>query len=751
MRAKTSLAALVGTAVAVAAAVLMVAPIAMAHHPEIYVSLDCNGLVSYTVSADVNDSSRNNPDVRVYDDAQLTHQVGSGAFTNANQRSFTGSYSVSTSVTSVTLWPYAVGAWGNPSASHPTLGPSFTAHRPTNCKLPSTTVTAIHNAAHGVVTSVAVGSVVHDSVTVSGSGVTPTGNVTFDWFTNGSCAGNPAATSGDVALSGGSADATGFPQTVSSAGSYGFKAHYQGNSKYSPSDGDCEPLTAVDARITIGQSGTNPVNSPHTFTVFVEKNDGTGWSAASGVTINSTASGVGSITGGSCGPTGATSAAGTCTVIVNSSVPGTTTVNASGTVTVNTVSIAVSTSGYGAHDISNVKQWADAAVRTDIHNASHEVVTSVASGTVVHDKVFVTKLAGTPAGVPNPTGNVVFHRYTTIGCTGQSVDQTVAIAADGTAETSAFTATANMSYKADYQGDNNYPARSGACEPLTVTTSPTPPTPPSSSNPAIAITKNPKEQSVAAGASVTWTIVVTNTGNVTLTNVRVVDPEAPDCAKTSAQIPALSSMAPGASLSYTCTRANVTVSFTNVATDIGTPPSGSDVTATDSAHVTVTPLTPPTPPTPPKPPVVKVIHPKIMITKNPKSQTVAIGVAARWTIKVKNTGDVVLKNVTVTDPKAPQCNRKFNGTLGVGKSRTYTCAKPNTRAKYTNVALVVGTAPNGKKVTDKDAAIVKTAPLKPKVIVKKAKAKPKPKPTAKPKPKPKPPSVVSHNKPKTTG
>ena len=108
-------------------------------------------------------------------------------------------------------------------------------------------------------------------------------------------------------------------------------------------------------------------------------------------------------------------------------------------------------------------------MRTDVHNANHDVVTSVSSGTSVHDKVFVTKLAGTPAAVPAPTGNVTFHRYSTIDCTGASVDQTVALAADGTAETSSFTATANMSYKADYAGNANYPARSGACEPLSVT------------------------------------------------------------------------------------------------------------------------------------------------------------------------------------------------------------------------------------------------------------------------------------------
>ena len=90
----------------------------------------------------------------------------------------------------------------------------------------------------------------------------------------------------------------------------------------------------------------------------------------------------------------------------------------------------------------------------------------------------MTKAAGTPAAVPNPTGSVIFHRYTSLNCTGASVDQTVALAADGTAETSTFTVVDDMSYKADYAGDANYPARSGACEPLSVQTSICPSCPP---------------------------------------------------------------------------------------------------------------------------------------------------------------------------------------------------------------------------------------------------------------------------------
>src|SRR5258705_12595450 len=89
--------------------------------------------------------------------------------------------------------------------------------------------------------------------------------------------------------------------------------------------------------------------------------------------------------------------------------------------------------------------------------------------------------------------------------------------------------------------------------------------------PSIGITKSPKSQTIASGADATFAIVVTNTGPVTLSNVTVSDPLSPGCNRTSANIPALASMTPGASISYTCSVANVTSSFTNRATATGTP------------------------------------------------------------------------------------------------------------------------------------------------------------------------------------
>ena len=125
-------------------------------------------------------------------------------------------------------------------------------------QLPSTTTTAIHNTAHATVTAVAVGTTVHDLVTVNGGAgeSSPTGSVSIDWFLNGTCAGAPAVNSGSVgplAPSGARLDATAFAFTVNTAGQRAFRAHYLGDpaTRYTPSDGPCEPLSVVDANIQI--------------------------------------------------------------------------------------------------------------------------------------------------------------------------------------------------------------------------------------------------------------------------------------------------------------------------------------------------------------------------------------------------------------------------------------------------------------------------------------------------------------------
>src|SRR5262249_42188157 len=149
-------------------------------------------------------------------------------------------------------------------------------------------------------------------------------------------------------------------------------------------------------------------------------------------------------------------------------------------------------------------------------------------------------------------------------------------------------------------------------------------------HPSISITKSPKSQTIVSGSTASFTLVVTNTGDVLLSSVAVADAQAPGCAKT------IGELAPGASSTVTCSLAGATSSFTNTATATGHPPVGPDVAAKDSADVTV-------------------IHPSISIAKDPDSQSINSGGTATFTILVKNTGDSALSNVTVTDAQAPGC------------------------------------------------------------------------------------------------
>jgi uncharacterized repeat protein (TIGR01451 family) len=137
--------------------------------------------------------------------------------------------------------------------------------------------------------------------------------------------------------------------------------------------------------------------------------------------------------------------------------------------------------------------------------------------------------------------------------------------------------------------------------------------------PAIAIVKNPKGQTVAVGGTATFSITVTNVGNVTLTDVTVSDPLTTACNRTKADIPALASMAPGATVTYSCVKTNVRKSFDNVATATGTPPSGPNVTASDTAPVKTRALTPAKKKKGVKSKNRKNASPKLISHKKPKS------------------------------------------------------------------------------------------------------------------------------------
>jgi hypothetical protein len=110
---------------------LVAVPIASAHHPVLVANLGCDGTVTFTVTADLQNPTRNNADVAIIDTSGGTQPIATGEFNTANNWSFSGSFTLPITVTSDTLTPQALGVWGD--GVGPSNGPSTTVIRPEDC------------------------------------------------------------------------------------------------------------------------------------------------------------------------------------------------------------------------------------------------------------------------------------------------------------------------------------------------------------------------------------------------------------------------------------------------------------------------------------------------------------------------------------------------------------------------------------------------------------------------------------------
>jgi uncharacterized repeat protein (TIGR01451 family) len=232
--------------------------------------------------------------------------------------------------------------------------------------------------------------------------------------------------------------------------------------------------------------------------------------------------------------------------------------------------------------------------------------------------------------------------------------------------------------------------------------------------PAITLAKSGHLASGAAGAagdSVHYDFVATNTGNVTLHGVAVTDPKSGLSALSYSWPGQPGTLAPGqamtATATYVLTQADVnTGAVQNTATAHGTPPAGSAVTADDTATVTVPSA------------------PAITLTKSGSldaGSTGAAGDTARYAFSVTNTGNVTLHDVTVTDPHPGLSAIDYGtwpgnpGELAPGQSVTATASYLLTQADVDagavhNTATAQGTPPTGAPVTGDGSASIAVAP-----------------------------------------
>ncbi len=189
-------------------------------------------------------------------------------------------------------------------------------------------------------------------------------------------------------------------------------------------------------------------------------------------------------------------------------------------------------------------------------------------------------------------------------------------------------------------------------------------------------------QFVNPGGTATYEIIVTNTGDAALENVVVSDPNSPDCDNV------IGDMAPGETVVYTCSFANVQTGFINTAMVIGDPVGGGNpVMDSDDSQVVVSM------------PSVSILK---RATNGMDTQEVNPGGTATFEIVVSNTGDVLLENVVVTDPLLADCDTVI-ASLGVGESVVYNCTIDNVDAGFVNVIDVTADpVGGGNPVTDND-------------------------------------------------
>jgi hypothetical protein len=163
----------------------------------------------------------------------------------------------------------------------------------------------------------------------------------------------------------------------------------------------------IDARISITESDTNKLGDPHTFTIHVEENDGTGWDDASGETVvPSIASGPAGALITSTGPY-VTDANGEVQVTVDSDTNvGVLELDATCAVSVGGITVNVDTNGYGAYDISNEKTWVDA--RISIYESGVNPVGQPHDFTITVEKYFDESTGWIPAAGVNVTGTTTF-------------------------------------------------------------------------------------------------------------------------------------------------------------------------------------------------------------------------------------------------------------------------------------------------------------------------------------------------------
>lgn len=228
-----------------------------------------------------------------------------------------------------------------------------------------------------------------------------------------------------------------------------------------------------------------------------------------------------------------------------------------------------------------------------------------------------------------------------------------------------------------------------------ITSTPSTVTVPTPAAPGIDVMKTSDPTVVTtAGQKVTYSFRVTNTGNVTLTDVAPVEGDFSGTGKLGAITCPTTTLVAGqvttCTADYTVTQADIDAgTLTNTATARGTTPTGDPTTDPTPSDTTITvPRTP-----------------AMTVVKSSDAETAKVGQTVTYSFKVTNTG-----NVTITDPTVTDTDFSGSGDLSavtcptgalppgadITCTATYTVTQADVNAgELTNTATVTGDVPDG--------------------------------------------------------
>jgi hypothetical protein len=306
------------------------------------------------------------------------------------------------------------------------------------------------------VTSVPLGTTVHDTATLSGASSNASGTVTYNRFTNATCAGTPPSTE-NVTVAGAAVPPSS-TFTPSAVGSYSYQAQYTGNAINLAATSACEPLSVVTA-----SSSTDTVVVPESPTSVHDTASVTGlpgFTPTGTLTYNLVAT-------GDC--SGAVESTQTVT-LVGGVVPD----SASATLSPGNYSFQATYDGDGNYDPSTspcepfeVPPNPTATATQVINDATGRPPSgSETTGSAFHDTATVAKA---PKG-PTPTGTVIYDLFNGT-CTGSLLTHQEVPLANGAVRDSASTGplgAGSYSFQATYSGDVTYGDATSPCEPFTV-------------------------------------------------------------------------------------------------------------------------------------------------------------------------------------------------------------------------------------------------------------------------------------------